>query len=287
MNTVDRHIGKVFSLTQPISYELNNNQNSWKSWIFEKMSSLIPCKEAYLSTLNNHGINYMLKTIESDFDLIESKSEEVKYKPSNYSLMLNWPEIRISSSVQTENSYENLSIFTIIYSSFSIVYRYFTNKINISQLRAYYDKKFYFSNYEINSDSKKEQLNLINNAKNVDYFLCKLKDVNFENLSKNGLMNSQLKELKSSFNIERKLNEPIKIVSDKLHIIKIKEIMIRLLDVYNDSLIKYLESAQNINKNKQIIVNTDNNKQYQIIEEIGEGAQAIVFKGLDLSEENM
>ncbi len=49
------------------------------------------------------------------------------------------------------------------------------------------------------------------------------------------------------FRKELKLNYKIKIVSDKLNVSKIKEIMIRLLDVSNDSIEAYLQSDQNLN----------------------------------------
>ncbi len=53
------------------------------------------------------------------------------------------------------------------------------------------------------------------------------------------LIKSQLKELKSLFKKEINLNDKIKIFSDTLNISKIKEIMIRLLDVSNQSIKEY------------------------------------------------
>jgi hypothetical protein len=259
VNTADKHIGKVYSLTD--TFEKSNNQSSWKSWLTEKILSKLTTesfKDTILSTLNNHGLDNILKTFEFDFDSnsIEPKSEELKYKPSKYSLMSNWPLIEKKPSTSTENS----CIVTSMIGSF---FNYIMNQINTNQLGAYHEKcDQFYSNYVINDNdlSKYEELNLNSNNPNVDYFLYKLIDINLDNL-KDQLIKSQLKELKSSFSIETKLNDKIKIVSDTSNILKIKEIMIRLLDVSNESIEKYLLSAQNLNttlENKTSIVKITN-----------------------------
>jgi len=245
VNTADRHIGRVYSLTD--TSEQSNNQSTWKSWTIEKVLSITSksFKNTVMSTLNNHGLDNILKTIESDFDSnsIEPKSDELKYKPSKYSLMSNWPLIEKKASTSTENSYTVTSII-------SSIVNYGMNKINTNQTRAYHANKDdeFHSNYVINNNdlSKNEELNLSSNNLNVDYFLNKLIDINLNDLN-DQLIKSQLKELKSSFSIETKLNERKKIVSDTLTISKIKEIMIRLLDVSNESIEKYLQSVENLN----------------------------------------
>jgi tetratricopeptide (TPR) repeat protein len=241
VNTADRHIGRVYSLTD--TSEQSNNQSTWKSWTIEKALSILTTesfKDTAMSTLNNHGLDNILKTMQCDFDSnsIEPKSEELKYKPSKYSLMSNWPLIEKKPSTSTENSYTVTSIIG------SIV-NYEMNKINTNQTRAYHANKDdeFHSNYVINNNDllKNEELNLSSNNLNVDYFLNKLIDINLNNLN-DQLIKSQLKELKSSFSIETKLNERKKIVSDTLTISKIKEIMNRLLDVSNESIEKYFQN---------------------------------------------
>jgi tetratricopeptide (TPR) repeat protein len=247
VNTADKHIGKVYSLTD--TSEQSNNQASKKSSTkVEKVLSIFTTeslKDTALSTLNNHGLDNILKTMECDFDsnTIEPKSEELKYKPSKYNLMSNWPLIEKKPSTSTENSYTVTSII-------GSILNYAMNQINTNQPRAYYankDDEFY-SNYVINNNdlTKNEELNLNNNNLNVDYFLNKLIDINLDNLD-DQLIKSQLKELKSSFRKEINFNDKIKIVSDKLNILKIKEIMIRLLDVSNKTTKEYLQSDQNLN----------------------------------------
>jgi tetratricopeptide (TPR) repeat protein len=231
VNTADRHIGKVFSLTE--TSEQSNNQSTWKSWTIEKVLSILTTesfKDTAMSTLNNHGLDNILKTMKCDID-----SDELKYKPSKYSLMSNWPLIEKNTFTKTENIYSVVDLTS-------------KNEINISQLAAYHEKNDgFYSNYVINKNdlTKNEELNLSSNNLNVDYFLNKLIDINLDNLN-DQLIKSQLKELKSSFSIETKLNDKIKIFSDTLNISKIKEIMIRLLDVSNESIEKYLQSVQNL-----------------------------------------
>jgi tetratricopeptide (TPR) repeat protein len=264
VNTADKHMGKIYSLTD--TFEKSNNQSSWKSWSIKKVLSIFTTesfKDTAMSTLNNHGLDNILKTIESDFnsDSIEPKSEELKYKPFKYSLMSNWPliEKKPSTSTETDITVDLLSTVTSIIGS---MLNYVMNQINTNQPRAYYankDDEFY-SNYAINNNdlTKNEELNLNSNNLNVDYFLNKLIDINLENLN-DQLIKSQLKELKSSFRKEINLNDKIKIVSDKLNILKIKEILIRLLDVSNEPIKEYLQSDQNLNiKNKKSIVDLTN-----------------------------
>jgi tetratricopeptide (TPR) repeat protein len=238
VNTADRHIGRVYSLTD--TSEQSNNQSTWISW---------PSKDAIFSTLNNHGLDKILNTMQCDFDSnsIEPKSEELKYKPSKYSLMSNWPLIEKKASTTTENSYPVTSII-------GLIFNYGKNQINTNQLNAYHaNKDEFYSNFVINNNDllKNEELNLSSNNLNVDYFLNKLIDINLNDLN-DQLIKSQLKELKSSFSIETKLNERKKIVSDTLTISKIKEIMIRLSDVSNESIEKYLQSVENLNKSSNI-----------------------------------
>jgi Tfp pilus assembly protein PilF/energy-coupling factor transporter ATP-binding protein EcfA2 len=247
VNTADKHIGKVYSLIDT-SKQSNNQASKKSSTKVEKILSIFTTesfKDTAMSTLNNHGLQNILKTMESDFnsDSIEPKSEELKYKPSKYSLMSNWPLIEKKPSTSTENSYTVTSII-------GSMFKYGMNQINTNQPRAYYankDDEFY-SSYVINNNdlTKNEELNLNNNNLNVDYFLNKLKDINLDNLD-DQLIKLQLKELKSSFRKEINLNDKIKIVSDKLNILKIKEIMIRLLDVSNKTTKEYLQSDQNLN----------------------------------------
>ena len=81
-----------------------------------------------MSTLNNHGLDNILKTMECDFDsnTIEPKSEELKYKPSKYNLMSNWPLIEKKPSTSTENSYTVTSII-------GSILNYGMNQINTNQ----------------------------------------------------------------------------------------------------------------------------------------------------------
>jgi Tfp pilus assembly protein PilF/energy-coupling factor transporter ATP-binding protein EcfA2 len=171
--------------------------------------------------------------------------------------MSNWPLKEIEPSTSTENS-------NIVTSIISLIFRYGNNQININQPNAYHaNSDEFFSNFVKNNDdlSKNEELNLNSNNLNVDYFLNKLIDINLDNLN-DQLIKSQLKELKSSFRKEINLNDIIKIVSDKLNILKIKEIMIRLLDVSNKTTKEYLQSDQNLNikllENKKSIVDITN-----------------------------
>ncbi len=247
VNTADKHIGKVFSLTDT-SKKLNN-QSSWKLWPIEKILSKSLVDTA-VSTLNNHGLENILKTMESDFysDSFEPKSEEIKYKPSKYSLMFNWPLIEKKTSTTTANLLSYTMVAPII-SIIGTTIDYVTNQINTNQTRAYHadNNDEFHSNYEVNYNdlAKNEELNLSINNLNVDYFLNKLIDTNLDNLNDQPIK-SQLKELKSSFRKEIIVNEKIKIVSREFHISKIKEIMTRLLDVSNKSIKEYLQSAQNV-----------------------------------------
>jgi len=183
VNAADKHIGKVYSLKN-ISKQ-SNNQCKWISW---------PFKDAIFSTLNNHGLENILKSFEFDFDSnsIEPKSEELKYKPSKYSLMSNWPLIEETACTSTENSHPVLSIIRLYFN-------YVTDQINTSQPGAYHENKDeFFSNYVINNNdlTKYEELNLSSNNLNVDYFLNKLIDINLDNLN-DQLIKSQLKAVKS------------------------------------------------------------------------------------------
>jgi hypothetical protein len=187
VNAADKHIGKVYSLTD--TSEQSNNQSTWISWTIEKALSITSksFKNTAMSTLNNHGLDNILKTMQCDFDSnsIEPKSDELKYKPSKYSLMSNWPLI--------ENSY-------IVTSIIGSIVNYEMNKINTNQTRAYHANKDdeFHSNYVINNNdlTKNEELNLSSNNLNVDYFLSKLIDINLDNLN-DQLIKSQLKAVKS------------------------------------------------------------------------------------------
>ena len=49
VNTADRHIGKVYSLTD--TSEQSNNQSTWKSWTIEKALSILTTEKT-LKTVN-------------------------------------------------------------------------------------------------------------------------------------------------------------------------------------------------------------------------------------------
>ena len=70
VNTADKHIGKVYSLTD--TSEQSNNQASKKSsTTVEKILSIFTTesfKDTAMSTLNNHGLDNILKTMEHSSD---------------------------------------------------------------------------------------------------------------------------------------------------------------------------------------------------------------------------
>ncbi len=167
----------------------------------------------------------MLKTFESDFDieLIEPKLEEFRYKPSNYSLMSSWPIIENKVSAKPGDFF----IYSLI--TLSKFLGYAANQIDKIDLESYIADHNDLNSYEIKND----ELNFNRNNFNVDYCLNKLTDLNFDNFN-DELVKSQLKELKFLYKKEINLNGEIKIVSEKFPILKIKENMIRLLDVSNE-----------------------------------------------------
>jgi hypothetical protein len=221
---------------------LNNQINSWKSWTLEK---LLPSLK--LSSNLNHSLYIILETIKRDFD---SKSlmpinKEINYKPTKYNLMDNWPVIEQNSNLKTKDS-------SLVFSVLKVFRDYFIKNIKTDQLESYYNnnldeiKKEFYSNYKINVSSITNTFELnLNGAFNVDSLLYKLLDANLDNYP-NHLIKSQLNEFKNLYKKEVTIfNKPKLISKGKIHIEKIKEIMIRLIDVEKD-LGSYLESNKNI-----------------------------------------
>ena len=101
--------------------------------------------------------------------------------------------------------------------------------------------KEFDSNYKINVTSITNTFELsLNGTFNADSLLYKLLDANLENYT-NHLIKSQLNKLRSFYQKEVTLFNKTKLISKEIHIEKIKEIMIRLIDVEKD-LGSYLES---------------------------------------------
>jgi len=243
VNTADKHIGKVFSC-------LNNKINSWKSWTLDKILSSLK-----LSSNLNHSLYIILDTMKSDFDSksLNPINEEINYKPTKYNLMDDWPLIEQNSGLKTKNSYLTFSVLKVL-GNFLI------KNIKPDQLENYYNedldklKKEFYSNYKINVSSIKNtfQLNL-NGTINVDILLYKLLDANID-IYPNQLTRSQLNDLRNVYKKEVTIFKKTKLISKDVNIEKIKEIMIRLINV-DKYLGSYLESNKNIqveNNNKDI-----------------------------------
>ena len=124
-------------------------------------------------------------------------------------------------------------------------------------MKSYYNEdldelqKEFDSNYKIivTSLTNSFELNL-NGTFNADSLLYKLLDANLDKYT-NHLIKSQLNKLRSFYEKEVTIFNKTKLISKEIHIEKIKEIIIRLIDVEKD-LGSYLESNKNV-KTKSII----------------------------------
>ena len=80
---------------------LNNEVNSWKSWILD---DILPSLK--LSSNLNHSLYIILDTMKSDFDskTLMPINEESNYKPAKYDLMDNWPLIEQNSDLKKKTA---------------------------------------------------------------------------------------------------------------------------------------------------------------------------------------
>jgi tetratricopeptide (TPR) repeat protein len=229
---------------------LNNEVNSWKSWILD---DILPSLK--LSSNLNHSLYIILEKMKSNFNskTLMPINEESNYKPVKYDLMDNWPLIEQNSDLKKKDS-------NLVFSVLKVLGSFFIKNIKTDQLESYYNenldelKKEFYSNYKINVSSITNTFELnLNGTFNLDSLLYKLLDANLDNYH-NHLIKSQLNKLRSIYEKEVTLFNKTKLISKEIHVEKIKEIMIRLIDVEKD-LGSYLESNKNIQikiKNKDM-----------------------------------
>ncbi len=187
---------------------------------------------------NNVAMNNILAELETDFDIDKLKpiKEINQYIPSNFKLICCWPTIDNQNTKDTSSIVGLTDPFAVGFQQmfqkiFIWLFKYSRNRFHFQQAVT----KFYLD-YENNIGNEYKKILKLSSIDNVDKCLYQLNQINDLDYLENDALKFQLEKLKNIYTIETKLNEDKKIIAlDKQYPVeKIKEIMIRLLDVEPD-----------------------------------------------------